>query len=153
MAGTRTLAGDAEDAETAVIVELDEVDVVDGPDTELALDGADQRGALEQRAGERLEGARELRLAAGDLVVEADDAEVLLTGALLRLDEAGGAVDAGRGQYEHRARGGWDTHQTIRQPVTLGSSYCTVSIHQEISSSKGAIQFRSDPSCRTCKSR
>lgn len=69
---------------------------MDGPDTELALDGADQRGALEQRAGERLEGARELRLAAGDLVVEADDAEVLLTGALLRLDEAGGAVDTGR---------------------------------------------------------
>lgn len=107
---------------------------MDRPDTELALDGADQRGALEQRTGERLEGARELRLAAGDLVVETDDAEVLLTGTLLRLDEAGGAVDTGRSQYGHQARRGTDTYQTIRQPVTLGSNYCTVSIHHKISS-------------------
>ena len=67
---------------------------MDRPDTELALDGADQRGTLKQRTGQGLEGARELGLAAGDLVVEADNGKVLLSGALLGLDKACSAIDA-----------------------------------------------------------
>lgn len=41
-----------------------------------------------------LKSASELDLTAGELVVQTDDADVLLTGALLALDEPGGAVDA-----------------------------------------------------------
>lgn len=88
------LAADPEDTEVALVVKLDELALVDGPDSELALDGRDQRRALEQGARERLERARELGLAAGQLVVEADDADVFLPGALLRLDETSRAVDA-----------------------------------------------------------
>lgn len=122
----RTLAGDAEDAETAIVVELNEVDVVDGPDAELALDGADQRGPLEQRAGQGLEGAGELRLAAGDLVVETDDAEVLLAGALLGLDEAGGAVNAGGVSTESRGGGVGDVPDD-QAPSDLGIQLLHVS--------------------------
>jgi hypothetical protein len=49
---------------------------------------------LEERTGECLECAGELRFATGELVVEADDADVFFAGALLGLDEAGGSVDA-----------------------------------------------------------
>jgi hypothetical protein len=51
-------------------------------------------GALEQSTGEGLEGAGELSLAAGQLVVEANDADVLLSSALLGLDETSRAVNA-----------------------------------------------------------
>jgi len=110
------LARDPEDAEVAVVVELDELAVVDGADAQLALDGRDEGRALEEGARERLDGARELLLGL-EGAVEAQDADVLLacerkeerqarrasqrersgsgrTCALLRLDEAGRAVDA-----------------------------------------------------------
>lgn len=87
------LAANPEDTEVAVVVKLDELGLVHGTDTKLALDGRDQRGTLEQGTGELLEGLGELGLAAGDLVVEADDGHVLLSSALLGLDETGGAVD------------------------------------------------------------
>ena len=86
---------------------------MDRPDTELTLDGADQGGTLEQRTGQGLEGARELGLAAGDLVVEADDAEVLLSGALLGLDQPSGAVNA-RGVSTGVKDGLWITRHTKR---------------------------------------
>ncbi len=88
------LAGHPEDAEVAVVVELDQLALVDRADTQLALDGRDEGRALEQRAREGLEGLGKGGLAAGDGVVEADDGNVLLTGALLGLDETGGAIDA-----------------------------------------------------------
>ena len=68
---------------------------MDGSDTELALDGGDQGRPLEQGTGQGLEGAGELGLAAGNPVVESDDADVLLTSTLLGLDQSSGAVDAG----------------------------------------------------------
>ena len=46
------------------------------------------------RSSERLKSARKLRLATRKLVVQADDAHILLSGTLLGLDETGGAVDA-----------------------------------------------------------
>ena len=88
------LARHPEDAEVAVVVELDQLALVDGADAQLALDGRDEGRALEQGAREGLEGLGEGRLAAGDGVVEADDGDVLLTSALLGLDEAGRAVNA-----------------------------------------------------------
>jgi hypothetical protein len=67
---------------------------VDRSDTELALDGGNERWALEESSGERLEGARKLRLTSGQLVVQTNNADILLSGSLLGLDETGGAVDA-----------------------------------------------------------
>jgi hypothetical protein len=46
------LARDPEDAEVAVVVELDELGLVNGTDTELTLDGRDQGRTLEQSTGE-----------------------------------------------------------------------------------------------------
>lgn len=89
-----SLAADPEDAEVSVVVELDELALVDGSDTEHTLDGGDQGRALEERTGEGLERTRELRPAAGQLIVQADHGDVLFSGTLLRLDEASGAVDA-----------------------------------------------------------
>lgn len=88
------LARDPENTQVAVVVELNELALVDGTDTELALDGRDQRRTLEERASEELESASELLLTAGDFVVEANNADVLLASALLALDEARSAVDA-----------------------------------------------------------
>lgn len=89
-----SLAADPEDAEVAVIVKLDELALVDASDTELALDGRDQGWALEESTSQGLEGASELGLTTRDLVVKADDGDVLLSGSLLGLDKAGGAVNA-----------------------------------------------------------
>jgi hypothetical protein len=88
------LAADPEDAEVPIVVELKKLALVDGADTELALDGGNERRTLEQRAGQSLQSASELGLAAGDLVMETDHANVFFSGALLRLHEAGCAVDA-----------------------------------------------------------
>lgn len=89
-----SLAADPENTEVAVVVELDELALVDGSDTELTLDGRDQGRALEQSTSQGLEGAGELSLATGQLVVEADDSNVFLSGTLLRLNETGSAVNA-----------------------------------------------------------
>jgi hypothetical protein len=89
-----SLTADPEDTEVAVIVKLVEVALVDGTDTELTLDGGDQGRTLEESTSEGLQSAAELSLTAGNLVVEADDSNVLLTGTLLRLNETGGTVNA-----------------------------------------------------------
>jgi hypothetical protein len=78
----------------ALIVELVQLALVDGTDTELTLDGGNQGRALEERTSEGLKGAAELSLATGDLVVQTDHAHVLLTGTLLGLDQTGGTVNA-----------------------------------------------------------
>lgn len=88
------LARNPEDTEVTVIVELDELGLVNGADTKLALDGRNQRRSLEEGTGEGLQGRGKSSLAAGDAVVEADNANVLLTSTLLGLDESGGTVDA-----------------------------------------------------------
>ena len=77
----------------ALVVVLDEVAVVNRTDAELTLDGRDERRALEERTSERLDRARELALAL-DRRVQADEADVLLSRRLLRLDKPSRAVDA-----------------------------------------------------------
>lgn len=89
-----SLTADPEDTKVALIVELVVLALVNGTDTELALDGGDERRALEESTGQGLQSAGKLSLATGDLVVETDHANVLLTGTLLRLDQTGGAVNA-----------------------------------------------------------
>jgi hypothetical protein len=86
------LARDPEDTEVAVVVELEQLDLVDGSNTELTLDGRDKRGTLEESTSEGLESALDLLLGL-DLVVETENADVLLSGSLLGLDETGGTVD------------------------------------------------------------
>jgi hypothetical protein len=89
-----SLAAHPEHAQLPLIVELVQLALVDGSDTELTLDSGNERRSLEQSTSEGLEGARKLRLAARKLVVHADDADVLLSGSLLGLHETGRAVDA-----------------------------------------------------------
>ena len=86
------LAVDSKDAEVALLVELEEFVGVDGAHAELPLHRRDQRRPLEERARQRLQGADE-RPFAFDGIVQPHDRNVLLAGALLGLDEAGGAVD------------------------------------------------------------
>lgn len=89
-----SLTADPEDTEVAVIVELDELGLVDGSDTELSLDGRNQGRALEEGTSEELEDAGKLCLATGNLVVESHDGNILLSGTLLGLDQSCGTVDA-----------------------------------------------------------
>ena len=87
------LAIDGKDGEMAVVVKLDQLCFINRSDAQLPLDGRDQRRSLEEGARERFQRALEVSLGA-DLVVQAQDANVLLAGALLRFDEASGSVDA-----------------------------------------------------------
>ena len=86
------LAVGLEDGQVALLIVLNELIAVKGTDTELALDGGDERRALEAGALELLEGGDDAL--GGDSVVQTEDTDVGLTGVLLGLDEAGGAVDA-----------------------------------------------------------
>lgn len=88
------LTADPEDTEVAVVVELNKLGLVDGSDTELTLNGRDQGGSLEQGTGKELEDASKLCPAARDLVVEAHNGNIFLSGSLLGLDETGGTVNA-----------------------------------------------------------
>lgn len=88
-----SLTADPEDTKVAIIVEFDELALVNRSDTQLTLDGGDERRALEQGTGHGLKGFGELGLATGQLVVQADDGNIFLSGTLLRLDKSSGAVD------------------------------------------------------------
>lgn len=77
----------------SIVVELVQFAFVYGSDAQLALDRRDQRRTLEEGARKGLEGASQLSFAAGEPVVQADDAHVLFAGALLRLDQPGGPVE------------------------------------------------------------
>eukprot|EP00128_Syssomonas_multiformis_P013854 Colp12_sorted_trinity150504_noHs@23833 len=87
------LAGHPEHAQVAGGVVLEHLGLVDRADAQLALHGRDERRALEQSSGEGVHGLVQL---AGVLqgTVESHDTDVLLTGALLGLHQAGGAVNA-----------------------------------------------------------
>lgn len=87
------LAAHPEDTQVAVIVKLNQLALVDSSDTELTLDGRNQRRALEQGASKGLEGTSELSLATRQLVVKADDGNILLSGSLLGLDQSSRSVD------------------------------------------------------------
>jgi hypothetical protein len=89
-----SLTADPENTKLPLIVEFVKLALVDGSDTELTLDGGDERGTLEESTSEGLECACKLGLATGQLVVQANNANVLLSGTLLRLDETGSAVNA-----------------------------------------------------------
>jgi hypothetical protein len=83
-----------ENTKMSVIVKFVQFAFMDGSDTELTLDGGNERRALEEGAGQGLEGASELSFTTGDFVMETDNTHVLLTGALLGLDETGCTINA-----------------------------------------------------------
>jgi hypothetical protein len=89
-----SLAADPENTQLPFIVELVKFALVDGSDTELSLDSRNERRTLEEGSGKSFEGASELGLATRELVVQADNADILLSSTLLRLHETGRAVDA-----------------------------------------------------------
>ena len=88
------LAGHPKDAEFALIIELEELDILDRADPQLSLDGRHNRRPLEHGAFDFLEGSAELVDAARKLVVKADDGDVLLASSLLGLDQARRLVNA-----------------------------------------------------------
>jgi len=63
------LARDPEDTELALVVELVKLALVDGSDTQLSLDGRDERRTLEESTSQGLKSTRELLLAAWQFVV------------------------------------------------------------------------------------
>jgi hypothetical protein len=88
-----SLAADPEHAKVSIIVELVEFAFVDRSDTKLTLDSRDQRRPLEESASQGLKSSLELSLTTGNLVMETNDADVLLSGTLLGLDQAGRTVN------------------------------------------------------------
>lgn len=56
---------------------------MDGANTELTLDGGDEWWTLEEGTSQCLQSARKLSLSARNLVVEAYDADIFLSGTLL----------------------------------------------------------------------
>mmetsp|Transcript_19054 Transcript_19054/g.36388 ORF Transcript_19054/g.36388 Transcript_19054/m.36388 type:complete len:229 (-) Transcript_19054:26-712(-) len=78
----------------AVGVVLKQLGAVDGADAQLPLHRRDERRALEQGPGQRLQGARHLGQTPFRRTVQTCNAYVLLTSTLLRLDQASGTVDA-----------------------------------------------------------
>lgn len=77
----------------SVVVKLEEFRFVDGSDSELSLDGRDERWTLEESAGEGVDGLWEF-LDVIEGIVQPQDGHILLPGTLLRLDETGSSVNA-----------------------------------------------------------
>ena len=67
-----------EDTKVALLIELQELRLVDGTDTELTLDRRNERGTLEEGAGQGLDRARE-GSGLGERGVKAEDGNVLLS--------------------------------------------------------------------------
>lgn len=80
--------GHPEYAEPLLLIILNQLGLVDGPDPELPLDCGNFRRLLEQAAGERLQHLLEPILVF-DGPMEPDDANILLSGTLLGLHQPG----------------------------------------------------------------
>ena len=86
-------AANPKNGQMSVVVELNQFQIVDGTDTELTFNGGNEWGTLEEGTGKGFQGLCEFLLGF-DGIVEAEDGNVLLSGALLRLHETGCAVNA-----------------------------------------------------------
>lgn len=87
------LARDVEDGETASVVKLNERRRVDRPDSELTLNGRDERRPLEQGTSEGLKRPGKDLLVL-ERRVQPENGDILLSGGLLRLDKPRRPVDA-----------------------------------------------------------
>lgn len=89
-----SFAGNPEDSQLPIIVELQQLALVNRPDTQLSLDGRDEWWSLEQRTGQRLERTRKLRLTTRKLVMKSQNTHVFLSSTLLTLYKSRRAVNA-----------------------------------------------------------
>jgi hypothetical protein len=64
-----SFARDPKDRQLSVIVELEKFAFVNGPYSQLSLDSRNEWWSLEKRAGQRFDGASQLCLAAGQLLM------------------------------------------------------------------------------------
>lgn len=88
-----SLTADPEDGEVSLVVKLKKLRLVNGSDTELSLDGRNERRSLEQSSSEGLNCGREL-LDICETVMKAQYGDVFLSSSLLRFDKTSGTVDA-----------------------------------------------------------
>lgn len=89
--GTR-LTSDPEDGKMALVVEFVVFGLVDGSNTELALDGRDQWRTLQESTRQEMQHANVSLLSARNSAMEADNCNILLSGTLLRLDKTSGTI-------------------------------------------------------------
>ena len=73
-----SLARNPENCKIALLVELEELGLVNGTYAKLALYGRDERGALEERAGESLDSTREGG-GVWECCMDAEDGDILLS--------------------------------------------------------------------------
>ena len=89
-----SFARNPEDAHVTLLVVVEELGLVDGTDTELLLDGGDQRRSLEYGTSESQESLFDL-FDLLNMLMKLDDSNVLFTSRLLSLNESGGIVNTG----------------------------------------------------------
>jgi len=87
------LTGDPDNSEVSLLIVLDELQVIDSPDTELLLDSGDQWWPLEAGTGELLKSSLDL-LDLVDALMQLEHSNVFFTSRLLSLDQSGGILDA-----------------------------------------------------------
>src|SRR5436190_12330685 len=88
------LAAHPKHGQFPVGIEFDQFAVVDGPDTELSLDGRDEWRTLENGGGQCLQSSSKLRFPAWHFVMESNHGDIFLTSSLLAFDQPGCAVNA-----------------------------------------------------------
>jgi len=88
-----SLARNPENAEVAFVIVLNQLGFVYGSDTQLLLDGRNQRWSLETRTSQGIKGLFEL-FDIVQLLMELDHSDVLLARRLLGLDQSRCVVDA-----------------------------------------------------------
>ncbi len=84
---------DPEYSESLFSVILDQLTLVNSPDSQVPLDGRNDWRTLEHSPCQLLDFECEF-LGVGDCVVESDYGNVFFSGLLLRFDQTGGSVDA-----------------------------------------------------------
>jgi hypothetical protein len=87
------LTRDPKDTQVSLLVVLQHLGFVDRSDTELTLDGRDERRSLEQSSGQGLETPGETLGTVRNGIVEPDHADVFLSSSLLGLDQPSRPVD------------------------------------------------------------
>jgi hypothetical protein len=88
------LAAHPENTKMTIIVKFEKLAFVDCTHAKLTLDGRDERRTLEERTSQGLQSASHLCFTARQLIMEANDAHVLFSGTLLRLDKTSCAINA-----------------------------------------------------------
>lgn len=87
-----SLTRNPEYTQIPLVVVFNQFTLVNRPDSQLSLDGRDQRGSLEQGTSQGFKSSRK-GLFVGEGIVESDDADVFFSSTLLGFDKSGSSVD------------------------------------------------------------